>query len=67
MVVRLTLEELLAAIEARKAALGLRDTPDTTEALRNKGAGRTPEKRELLKRAENRALAAGRKPVPGHF
>lgn len=65
--VRVTLSELLDAIEARKAAIGLRDTPEMTEALRNKGARRTAEKRELLKRVEDRARAAGKTPVVGYF
>jgi hypothetical protein len=62
-VVRVKLDQLLAAIEARKVAIGTRDTPETTDALRNKGARRTPEKRELLKRMEDRTRAAGREPV----
>ncbi len=61
--VRVKLDQLLAAIEARKVAIGTRDTPETTDALRNKGARRTPEKRELLKRMEDRTRAAGREPV----
>ena len=65
-VVRVKLNELLEEIEARKASIGMRDTPETVEAFRNKGAGRTPEKRELLKRIEERARAAGRKPVTAY-
>ncbi|NKE44914.1 hypothetical protein HB662_08995 [Roseomonas frigidaquae] len=65
--VKLTLAELQARIEARKAELGMTDTPETIEALRNKGASRTAEKRELLRRIEQRAKAAGRTPRPAHF
>ncbi|MDO9501546.1 hypothetical protein [Falsiroseomonas sp.] len=65
--VKLTLAELQMKIEARKAELGLTDTPEQTEALRNKGANRTPEKRELLRRIEQRAKAAGRTPPRAHF
>jgi hypothetical protein len=65
--VRLTLTELQTRIEARQAELGLRDTPAGAEALRNKGASRTAEKRELLRRVEQRAKAAGRRPPPAHF
>ncbi len=43
----------------RKAELGLEDTPERTEAMRNKGANRTPEKRELMRRVEERARKAG--------
>jgi hypothetical protein len=62
-----TLRALVAGIEARKAAAGMIDTPAVVEAMRNKGARRTPEKRELLRRAETRAKAAGRQPIPAHF
>ncbi|MGK7860979.1 hypothetical protein [Falsiroseomonas sp. E2-1-a4] len=65
--VKLTLAELQTRIEARKAELGLTDTPASTEALRNQGANRTPEKRELLRRIEQRAKAAGRTPPRAHF
>jgi len=34
--------------------------------MRNKGGGRTPEKRELLRRTEARAKAAGLKPITSH-
>jgi hypothetical protein len=52
------LERFLADVEARKASRGV---VEDTEALRNKGARRTPAKRELLRRAEERArTAAGR-------
>jgi hypothetical protein len=54
-------------VNARKASLGIFDTPDEVEAMRNKGANRTPEKRELLHRAEKRARAAGLKPVIAYF
>ncbi|WP_439596568.1 hypothetical protein [Falsiroseomonas sp.] len=65
--VKLTLAELQTKIEARKAELGLIDTPEYTEALRNKGGNRTAEKRELLRRIEQRAKAAGRTPPRAHF
>lgn len=62
-----TLRTFLAAVEARKASLGMSDTPAATEAMRNKGACRTPEKRELLRRVEARAIAAGREPVVSYY
>lgn len=43
------------------------DTPAGVEALRNSGLNRTPEKRELLRRVEQRAIEAGVKPVPAHY
>src|SRR5665213_3411354 len=45
------LRDYLGQVEARKAALGMADTAADADALRNKGARRTPEKRELLRRA----------------
>ncbi len=61
------LRDFLAAVEARKASLGVREAPAAIEALRNKGGRRTPAKRDLLRRAEERALAAGRQPVPSYY
>lgn len=58
---RMTLEEHLARVEARKAKLGIVFTPEETEAMRNKGERRTPEKRELLRRIAKRAKSAGEK------
>ena len=63
----ITLRDLLARVEARKAELGMVDTPAATEAMRNKGGQRTEAKRELLRRTAMRARAAGRKPVIAHF
>ena len=63
----ITLQKLLAGVQARKAALGMANTPESVEALRNKGANRTPEKWELLRRCAERARAAGRDPVPAHY
>ncbi len=62
-----TLRDLIAWTEARKAALGMAEDAATIEVMRNKGRNRTPEKRELLRRAEDRARAAGREPVPAYF
>ena len=57
----------LQAVRARKAALGLVDTPESVEAMRNKGGNRTHAKRVLLRRAARRAKAAGKAPVASHF
>lgn len=62
-----SLFDFLARIEARKAALGIIETPERAESLRNKGRERTPEKQELLRRCAERARAAGRDPVPAHY
>ena len=61
------LQDYLAKIEARKAELGLLDTPERTDAMRNKGGNRTPEKRELLRRIEERARAAGLEPLRAYY
>lgn len=53
--------------EQRKRELGLSDDAAAVEALRNKGGTRTPRKRALLERSEQRARKAGRKPIPAHF
>jgi hypothetical protein len=63
----LSLDEYLAAIEARRAALAMVDGPAETDAMRNKGGARTAEKRELLRRAAARAEAAGIEPVRAYF
>ena len=63
----ISLATLQQQVRARKALLGMIDTPAEIEALRNKGAARTPEKRELLRRARRRARAARRQPVAAYF
>jgi hypothetical protein len=60
------LDDLLAGIAARKAALGL-DVPGSDDALRNPGDRRTPEKREMLQCIEERARAVGIKPLPANY
>jgi len=62
-----TLDALITRVEARKAALGLTETASETEAMRNKGANRTPEKRELLRCVEARAAAVGQRMIPSYF
>lgn len=57
----------LVEAEERKRELGLTDETAVTEVLRNKGGARTPRKRVALERMEQRARAAGRKPVRAHF
>ena len=64
---RMSLDDLLKGVRAKKIELGIIDTPASIEALRNKGGDRTPEKRAMLAAAEKRARAAGRKPIQAHF
>ena len=65
--IRMSLDDLLKGVRAKKIELGIIDTPASIEALRNKGGDRTPEKRAMLAAAEKRARAAGRKPIQAHF
>ena len=60
------LEELRAAVQARKRFLGW-DTPEWTEQLRNRGHGRLPEKREMLAHIRGRVQAAGVTPLEAFF
>lgn len=55
--VEITLAELLAGIRERKALLGIVDTVERTEAMRNNGRRRSPEKRAMLARIDERARA----------
>lgn len=63
----ISLSDHLGRVQRRKAALGIIDTPARVDALRNKGGGRTPEKRELLVRAAARARAIGREPITAYY
>jgi len=58
------LTELTRRAAARKPALGI--TQADEETMRNRGGSRTPEKRELPRRTEARAKAAGLKPITSH-
>ena len=61
----LTLDEMWNAAERRLQELGW-DTPEWQERLRNKGGLRSPEKREMLARIEERARAAGLEPLKAY-
>jgi hypothetical protein len=65
----LNLSEYRAYVRRRKIELGMPefDTAEMTEALRNKGLDRTPEKREALRAMKERAEKAGVEPIPAHF
>lgn len=63
----ITLSDLLAGIRERKAALGIIDTPERTEQMRNTGSRRTACKLAMLERIEKRARATGVTPLKGHF
>ena len=57
------LSEFLSAVRERKAQIGMLDTAATVEDMRNKGAGRTRAKRELLRRIAIRSNAAALPPT----
>jgi hypothetical protein len=61
------LRTFLAGVARRKAALGIEYTKEWTESLRNSGANRTEEKRELLRRIEAKTKAAGRTGVISRY
>lgn len=61
--VTISLDDLLAGIRERKAALGIVDSPELTDAMRNSGERRTARKRAMLARIDERARAAGSCPV----
>jgi hypothetical protein len=60
-----SLQAFLQEIEDRKRALGITDA--MIVSARNNGERRTPEKRELLARTQERAKAAGVEPLPAKF
>jgi hypothetical protein len=59
--------DYLASVRRRKQELGVVDTPASTEAMRNKGNQRVPEKRALLAAAAERSRDAGREPVSAYY
>jgi hypothetical protein len=63
----LNLYGFLEDIEARKRELGVDESPRAVEMLRNRGGSRTPAKRRLLQRTENRARAAGAATVRSYY
>jgi hypothetical protein len=58
---------LREAVERKKAAIGWVDDEASTDGLRNSGKTRTPAKREMLARIENRAKAAGRPHLKSNY
>ena len=63
-----SLYDFLAAVQARKAALGWIDTPSARKPVATSATlARPPEKRELLQACADRDRAAGVDPVPAYF
>jgi hypothetical protein len=59
------LSTFLAIVAERKRVLGITD--EAYVRARNRGRRRTPEKRELLRRIQRRARAAGTEPFEADF
>jgi len=59
----IALADLLGGIRDRKALLGIVDTIERTEAMRNNGRRRTPEKLAMLARIDARTHAVGVEPL----
>lgn len=57
----------LEAAEQRKRELGIVETADDVEAMRNKGGNRTRAKREFLGRMQERAREADQEAVRAYF
>jgi len=63
----ISLSDLLDGIRQRKANLGIVDTAERTEAIRNDGIRRTARKRDMLARIDERAREAGIAPLKAHY
>ncbi|MFC3441204.1 hypothetical protein ACFOKF_08330 [Sphingobium rhizovicinum] len=59
----ITLADLLTGVRERKALLGIVETAERTEAMQNNGRRRSPEKRAMLARIDERSRAAGVEPM----
>ena len=53
---KISLEGLLAQIRARELAISFVDSPELTDAMRNKGGRRTASKRAMLASIEERKM-----------
>ncbi|UPY37998.1 hypothetical protein [Sediminicoccus sp. KRV36] len=62
-----SLSDFLARRDARAKQQGLVFTAEMREALQNKGARRTAEKRAALRRIEERCAEAGVKPLKAQY
>jgi hypothetical protein len=54
-------------VEARKAVLAAAGKLRSDDELRNSGLNRTEEKREFLRRIDERAKAAGQTPIKSNY
>lgn len=63
----ISMAKLREHVEAKKREIGWVDDDTSTDALRNKGGNRSPEKRAFLARVDARAIAAGKKPTRSYY
>lgn len=63
----ISLSDLLNGIRQRKADLGIIDTPERTEAMRNDGDRRTARKRDMLARIDKRARTSVATPLKANY
>lgn len=63
----ISLSDLLGGIRRRKAELGIVDTEERTDAMRNEGSRRSSGKRAMLARIEERAREAGVTPLKARY
>lgn len=63
----ISLSDLLGDIRQRKADLGISDTAERTEVMRNDGIRRTARKRQVLARIDERARTAGVTPLKANY
>ena len=63
----ISMAELRNHVETKKREIGWVDDDVSTDALRNKGGNRSPEKRAFLARIDARAIAAGKKPTRSYY
>jgi hypothetical protein len=53
--------------EQNKRRLGIDESSEAIDAMRNKGGRRTDSKRMMLAKAAERARSAGRAPIPAYY
>ena len=63
----ISLDDHLKRVRERKIELGLVDSEESTESMRNRGHNRTESKRNLLKSIAERAIGAGLKPIKAYL
>jgi hypothetical protein len=63
----ISLNDLLSGINARKRELGIVESEERTETMRNPGTRRTASKRAMLERLDARARESGVTPPKAYY